>query len=109
MGATARRVAWVHGFSRRRIWAAPEQRLTVTTEASTRDTPNRRRYLVSNAAGYLFPRTLDAIASLTPSTAREAPTTIRRIVIGVGGHLGDAIIATAVLPAIRHASPDVEI
>jgi ADP-heptose:LPS heptosyltransferase len=68
----------------------------------------RGRYLVRSHTGFFYLAALDALLKTIPITAVERKP-VSRILVGVGGHLGDAIIATTVLPAIRHAIPDAEI
>jgi ADP-heptose:LPS heptosyltransferase len=67
------------------------------------------RYLVSNRIGLAYLKALDAMLSLRRAPNREIPEKISSLLIGVGGHLGDAIIATSLLPAIRRACPDTRI
>lgn len=70
----------------------------------------RGRYLVRdpfwNAALRVRERVLRA--ALRPART-ELPASWRRIVLGIGGHAGDAIIASSVLPLLRQAAPDATI
>jgi ADP-heptose:LPS heptosyltransferase len=78
--------------------------------ATRRSTPLRGRYLVIDPAAWLYLRTLDLALSAIVRSHPEAPTRpIRKLLIGVGGHLGDAVIASSVLAAIHEALPGVEI
>jgi ADP-heptose:LPS heptosyltransferase len=69
----------------------------------------RGRYLVQSASGATYLTILDAALDILTrrATVRERP--VQRLVLGIGGHIGDAIIATGALRAIRDAAPHVEI
>jgi ADP-heptose:LPS heptosyltransferase len=69
--------------------------------------PLRGRYLVRNPALHAMLRlsdaALEAVRSSQPTHSAGSP---RRILLAVGGHLGDAVIATSVLPVLRRRFPD---
>lgn len=70
----------------------------------------RGRYLVRNAVGNRLLAGVDALINLLG--AAHVPGAIpppRRLLLAVGGHLGDAVIATSTLPLLRRALPDVNI
>jgi ADP-heptose:LPS heptosyltransferase len=71
--------------------------------------PMRGRYLVRNPGWNLWLRAADF--SLGMFARRDVPTDAvpRRILIAIGGHLGDAVIATSLLPLMRRAWPNAEI
>ena len=69
----------------------------------------RGRYLVSKRSLAAYLAMADAITSLRARRSPAAGGPIDRLLICVGGHLGDAIISTAVLDAVRTALPRVEI
>jgi ADP-heptose:LPS heptosyltransferase len=72
--------------------------------------PLRGRYLAQHQGLVLWLRLNDALLELTSSPRvepeRAAP---RRLLLAVGGHLGDAIISTTALGEIRATWPDVQI
>lgn len=72
--------------------------------------PLRGRYLVQHRLWNAWLRASDLVASLvlrpTPVTS---PPRVDRLLIGVGGHIGDAVIATSVLAPLEGALPGVEI
>jgi hypothetical protein len=68
----------------------------------------RGKYLVRDISGYLYLSALDAALSLLPRGTR-APNPPARIVIGIGGHLGDALLASGTVAAVREAFPHAEI
>ena len=76
----------------------------------TRASPLRSKYLVRNGPGFFTVRAMDVIARIVPSPNRppivEAP---RKILITTGGHLGDTVVATSVLPVLKQRFPDVRI
>ena len=72
-------------------------------------TPLRGRYLVRDSTAYLYLRSLDAVLSLVAAGGPPPATPPRRIVVGVGGHLGDAILATGFVAAIRDHVPGADI
>src|SRR4051794_13776794 len=68
------------------------------------------RYLVRSIQGRLYLTALDAALDLIagkPSPPRAKA--VERLLIGIGGHLGDAVIASSVLPWIREALPGVRL
>lgn len=71
--------------------------------------PLRGRYLVTNPGWNLWLRVADRLAAALPARRGRAQGPPRRILIAVGGHLGDAVIATSVLPVIRAALPGADI
>lgn len=69
--------------------------------------PLRGRYLVRNRGWNAALSLTDAVlGALVRPRAVEPQGAPRRILLGVGGHLGDAVIATSVLPLLEHAYPD---
>lgn len=72
--------------------------------------PLRGRYLVRNRPWNAALRIADALLSMLPRrNPSHGSLHPRRILIAIGGHLGDAVIATSVLPRIAQALPDAEI
>jgi heptosyltransferase-2 len=77
--------------------------------AARRSSPLRHGYLVRHPALNIALRARDAWLEQTRS--RDAsnaalPAAPRRLLICVGGHLGDAVLATSVFPALRAGYPD---
>jgi ADP-heptose:LPS heptosyltransferase len=77
----------------------------------TAASPLRGRYLVHNPGWNAFLRVSDAVLG---TLFRAAPgpaltTRPRRLLLAVGGHLGDAIIASAVIPLLREELADIEL
>ena len=73
-------------------------------------TPLRGRYLVRNPAWNAWLRANDYVMDLVaPTRTAKQPETPRRILLAVGGHLGDAVIATSIIAPLRTAIPNVEI
>lgn len=73
-------------------------------------TPMRGRYLVRNRAAYLVLRTVDAMLDrLVPRAHGACRIPPRRVLVAVGGHLGDAVLATAAIRLLRESLPDAEI
>jgi ADP-heptose:LPS heptosyltransferase len=73
------------------------------------ESPLRGRYLVRNRGWNAALRVSDTVLS---SVVRHEPRTrqaTRRILIAIGGHLGDAVIATSVLPSLATMFPDAAI
>ena len=72
--------------------------------------PMRGRYFVRNKAFNALFRATDAVlgvvARLRP---KDQVRPVRRILIANGAHLGDVVLATAVLPVLRAALPGVRI
>lgn len=69
--------------------------------------PLHGRYLVRNRGWNAALRVTDAALSLLVQRARaDSLASPRRILVAVGGHLGDAVIATTVLPEIASAFPN---
>jgi ADP-heptose:LPS heptosyltransferase len=68
----------------------------------------RGRYLVQSTAGLTYLTLLDTLLGWRRNR-REEPSTIKQLLIGVGGHLGDAVIASSVLPVIMRGLPGVQI
>jgi ADP-heptose:LPS heptosyltransferase len=70
----------------------------------------RGRYLVKNRAVNAFLRIRDALLRSASSRRKEAGRAkTDRIVLGVGGQLGDAVIATSVLRPLAAAFPGTQI
>jgi ADP-heptose:LPS heptosyltransferase len=72
--------------------------------------PLSGRYLVHNrgwnAALRLADAVLSRVAQARPPASPAAPS---KILIAVGGHLGDAVIATSVLPVLARAYPNAQV
>lgn len=78
--------------------------------SSAPGSPLRGRYLVKNRGWNAALRVTDAILShIVSSAERNDGSHPRRILVAVGGHLGDAVIATSVLPVLASAFPDAEL
>jgi ADP-heptose:LPS heptosyltransferase len=70
----------------------------------------RGRYLVKNTVLNTMLRMRDAFWRWTvPPPDKKRGVSPRRILVGVGGHIGDAVIATSILPHIKERFPDAEI
>lgn len=69
----------------------------------------RGRYLIRNLIGVGYVAALDLALRLTVRRREQQPKEIKRILVAIGGHLGDAVIASSVLPAIRAALPHAQI
>jgi lipopolysaccharide heptosyltransferase II len=75
-----------------------------------RTSPLRGRYLVDNRKWNAFLRVADRIlGAVVQRTGVRPPPRPRRVLLAVGGHLGDAVIATGVVSLLRRAIPEVEI
>jgi heptosyltransferase-2 len=77
-----------------------------------RRSPLRHGYLVQHPALNLALRTHDAWLERTRSNGSSIstpPLTPRRLLLCVGGHLGDAVLATSVFPALQAGYPDASI
>jgi ADP-heptose:LPS heptosyltransferase len=70
----------------------------------------RGRYLVKNRPVNLFLRCVDSFLAVLRSFARKPaiPVAPRRILIANPAHLGDVLIASAVLPSLRAAYPNAQ-
>lgn len=75
----------------------------------SKGTPLRGRYLVRNPAWNAWLRAADVALGLATRSPVPVTTAPRRLLISIGGHLGDAVIASSVLPLLRHALPETEI
>jgi heptosyltransferase-3 len=70
----------------------------------------RGRYLVRNPGWNTALRVTDAVLSRVAQASRVSTSgSPSRILIAVGGHLGDAVIATSTLPVLTRAFPDASI
>ena len=68
------------------------------------------KYSIRNPAANASFRSMDALLGLcVRSPKRPAPTAPRRILLSNIAHLGDVIMATALLPVLKNAYPDVKI
>ena len=85
--------------------------MSQTTPAGRSATPLRGRYLVQNRwlRGWL--RLNDAVlwASRRRTAQVAMPPSPTRVLLSVGGHLGDAVIATKAIAQLRRAMPGVAI
>lgn len=72
--------------------------------------PLRGRYLVRNPLWNAWLRVSDLALGLLhrPGDAHGYPTP-KRVLLAIGGHIGDAVIATSVLPELAKRIPNVEI
>jgi ADP-heptose:LPS heptosyltransferase len=83
---------------------------TPRTPRTPRGTPLNGRYLASNRALLASLRLSDAwFARFSRAEPAAVPADPSRILIAVGGHLGDALIATSVIPVLTHAFPNAEL
>lgn len=82
----------------------------VDVTAAPRSSPLRRGYLVKHPALNLALRMRDAwlerVRQGSPSIDVPVP---RRLLVCVGGHLGDAVLATSVFPVLQASYPDAAI
>jgi ADP-heptose:LPS heptosyltransferase len=69
----------------------------------------RGRYFVRSRAGLVYLRALDAALSTFRSRRVTEAIVPDRLLVGVGGHLGDAVVATSAIAALRRAFPDCRI
>lgn len=71
----------------------------------------RGRYLVQNRLLYTALSGVDALLKLTAAGPRvtDVRSSSRRVLLALGGHLGDVVIASGLIPRIRGAWPDAEI
>jgi ADP-heptose:LPS heptosyltransferase len=67
-------------------------------------------YLAKNRVLLLALRSCDAVLGvLRPARQGPLPASPRRILLALGGHLGDAVVATAAIEHLRRALPESEI
>lgn len=79
-------------------------------DAGPSGSPLRGKYLVRNVAANRLLSALDyLLGRMYRRPAPPSPRAPRRILLANGAHLGDVLLSTAVLPAIKTAFPDVEI
>jgi ADP-heptose:LPS heptosyltransferase len=72
--------------------------------------PLRGRYLVRNPALYAALRAGDAMLEVFGRSRSARPIAPpRRLLVAIGGHLGDAVIATSVLPVLARRFPEAQI
>ena len=72
--------------------------------------PLRGRYLVHNRGWNAFLRAADRLLAALPRRETARPSGApRRVLLAVGGHLGDAVIATSAVALLRQALPASEI
>jgi ADP-heptose:LPS heptosyltransferase len=76
--------------------------------ASSRS-PLRGRYLVRDPLGNAWLRMYDAVLRATNASSPGPRGVPQRLLIAVGGHLGDAVLATSVFAPLRAALPGVEL
>jgi len=77
-----------------------------------RSSPLHHGYLVKHRALNLALRTRDAWLERTRSSGSASvlpPIAPRRLLVCVGGHIGDAVLATSVLPVLQAGYPDASI
>lgn len=86
-----------------------ERSLLATGATGVRSSPLRGRYLARNPL--LRATMLASDLVLAPLRLRRAPASPapRRVLLAIGGHLGDAVIATAAIGLLSDALPDAEI
>jgi ADP-heptose:LPS heptosyltransferase len=70
-------------------------------------TPQMRgRYLMRNRVGNLALRGIDAVLARVPRTApRPIPSAPTSVLLGIGGQLGDAVLASTTVSAVRRLLP----
>ena len=71
--------------------------------------PLRGRYLVRNPLWNAWLAANDVVASLLWPSAPVPPGEIRQLLLAIGGHRGDAVIATSIFAPLRAALPDARI
>ena len=74
--------------------------------------PLTGRYLVKNPVWTVYLRGCDAILDAVVgrrSTAQLLTGNARRVLLAVGGHIGDAVIATATLSLLKREQPQLEV
>ena len=72
--------------------------------------PLTGRYLVKNSGWTIYLRCCDAVLSATiPKRAATASRAPRRVLLAVGGHIGDAVISTATLALLKREHPELDI
>jgi ADP-heptose:LPS heptosyltransferase len=78
---------------------------------SLRKTPLRGKYLVQNPALRATLTTVDAFlaAAVRAGRTQLAGRQPRRVLLSMGGHLGDVVIASSAIPIVQAAWPDAEI
>lgn len=70
----------------------------------------RGRYLVQNALANAGLRLADGVLrAVVPAHPEPVDAPVRRLLLAVGGHLGDAVLGTVVLPHLRRELPGAEI
>jgi ADP-heptose:LPS heptosyltransferase len=69
------------------------------------------RYLVNDPLPRWGLRAVDAVLDRWPSRTASTPASVapRRVLLALGGHMGDAIIATSAVAAVRILAPQTEI
>jgi ADP-heptose:LPS heptosyltransferase len=74
-------------------------------------TPLSNGLLVRNPAWNAWLRIQDAVYSVWPGkgASAKAANAPKKILIGVGGHLGDAVLATSVLALLKDHMPHIEV
>jgi ADP-heptose:LPS heptosyltransferase len=76
----------------------------------TNASPLRGRYLVKNLGRNAFLGVTDRLlAAVARSEVTPLPAEPRRVLLAVGGHLGDAVIATSAIALVKRAFPAAEI
>jgi ADP-heptose:LPS heptosyltransferase len=81
----------------------------MTVPQSKRRSPMRGRYLVQGNTGFAYLSIVDALLALRRWSRPVRRRPINRLLVGIGGHLGDAIIGTSVLPLIAESLPAVDV
>jgi ADP-heptose:LPS heptosyltransferase len=73
-------------------------------------TSDSTRYLINSPAGRAYVSALDAVLSVVARNSAEPRSPqIEKVLLGIGGHIGDAIIASAALRWVGAALPDASI
>ncbi|MDB4877438.1 MAG: ADP-heptose:LPS heptosyltransferase [Gemmatimonadetes bacterium] len=82
----------------------------MSLDGRTKRSPLSGRYLVRNRGWNAALHVTDAVLSLVAQAKRAVATDApARILVAVGGHLGDAVIATSALPVLARAYPNASI
>lgn len=84
-------------------------RPATTVPPANADSPLRGRYLANNPVLRMVMRLSDLLFAPLRARAPVAGRPPRRVLLAIGGHLGDAVIATAAIRRLADALPGVEL